>query len=393
MEVQSYISQSDTEFDTLKHQLKQAPLHLEVRERDDLFALMFSDASPKDSSLIRQCVGPIFDKASKTLCSYSLDLAHEILINQENPDWTDLNNMNLNSTKVTEYVEGIKLTVFFHKKWRIRTTRVIDAYHGYWCSPKSFATMFMETCKVLFPEIHAQIEGAHPEGPLSTQCSYVFVLSHPEHHCLQEILNPSLIHIATFDLQSFKYVSQDIGVPKQAYLKFSSVDALKENLQNSSTHHPGYILEGTDDAKWSRTRLVTLAYKRLQELRGNDPDLYRHYLNVRQSSNETLEQLIRLIPRFRAIQWYVESQIHELARAIHDLYIAFFVKRYARPHLDKTLFVTLMQLHNDYRASHVKRNRAIVYDHVSSLPAALLHRLLTNTRYGTYGDEPQGAYE
>lgn len=382
MEVQSFISNLDAEFDTMRQQLKQPPLYLEVRERDDLFSLMFSDASPKDSPLVRQCVGPIFEKNTKTLCSYSLDRADEIIIDQNNPDWTVLNDLDLNSTKIIEYTEGIKLTVYFHTKWRISTTRVIDAYHGYWSSPKSFATMFMETCKILFPCIYAQLQ-ENLSGPLSPQNSYVFVLCHPEHYCLKEVLEPSLLHIATFDLRNLTYVTHDVGVPKQTYLKFSSTNALKDNMQKSSALHSGYILEkNTDDSKRFRTRLVSMAHKKLQELRGNDPDLYRHYLNVRQSSNGSLEELLHFIPRFKGIQWYVESQIHELAHAIYDLYIAFFIKRYTRPHLDKTLFVTLMQLHNDYKASHVKRSRAIVYNHVSSLPAALLHRLLTHTSYG-----------
>ena len=158
MDIQSYLSTKftgDIGFDVMRRELKQAPLYLEVRERDDLFTLMFSDKSPKDHPATKQSVGPVFDKTTKILRGYGLDRTEEVVINPQDPIWGPLDKVDLNTDKVIQYVEGIKLTVFYYAgEWRISTTRVIDAFSSFWSSPKSFGTMFMETCALVYPQIH-----------------------------------------------------------------------------------------------------------------------------------------------------------------------------------------------------------------------------------------------
>lgn len=388
MELQSYISKigSGNDFQSLKDKLKQAPLHLEVRECDGLFALMFSKLSPKDHPLIRQCVGPIFDKKDRILRSYSLDLADELLIDNDDPDWSALENVDLRSSRVIQYTEGIKLTVFFHEKWRISTTRVIDAYRGYWSSSKSFATMFMETCELMFPQIHAQIsDNKLQDGPLSKHCSYIFLLSTPDHYCIRKVSSPSLMHLGTFDLQALAYVLHEVGVPKQKCIEFPTVEALKEKVQSLPALHAGYILERaeTELAKYPRLRIINKAYKNLQITHGNYSSPIKHYLDIRQMrNNKTIEEMLCILPQLKDIEKCIEYSIHELSRAIHDLYVAFFIRRYQRPVLNKTLFVTLMQLHDEYRSTNIRRSQVIVYRHISNLPAPILYQLLTLTGYG-----------
>ena len=381
MDIQSYLSTKftgDIGFDVMRRELKQAPLYLEVRERDDLFTLMFSDKSPKDHPATKQSVGPVFDKTTKILRGYGLDRTEEVVINPQDPIWGPLDKVDLNTDKVIQYVEGIKLTVFYYAgKWRISTTRVIDAFSSFWSSPKSFGTMFMETCALVYPQIHTQLAGDLSEGPLSTLHSYVFILSTPDHKFIKKVTKAALIHAATFCLDSKTYVAKDIGVPKQRYVTFSTLDALKQNVKNLPPLHPGYIIEGA-----SRLRIITSSYKGIQSLRGNNPDALKHYLEMRQHDDrEAFDELLHYYPEFGEIGTYVEAKVYELSLAIYELYSAFFIKRLERPQLDKTLFVTLMQLHSDYQRTSVKRTVMIVYHKVSSMPAALLHRLLTNTNY------------
>ena len=380
MDIQSYLSttfEGDIDFETVKREIKQAPLFLEVREREELFTLMFSDESPKDHPAVKQCVGPVFDKQTRILRGYGLDRTEELVINIENPCWGSLEKIDLNSDKVIQYVEGIKLTVYYYAdKWMISTTRVIDAFSSFWSSPKSFGTMFMEACEILYPHVHNQLLGNLSEGPLSALHSYVFILSTPDHKFVRKISKPNLIHAATFCLDTKVFISKDLGIPKQMYVKFPTLDAMKQNLKSLSCLHPGYIIEGT-----SRLRIITTAYKEIQALRGNTPDPFKHYLDVRQMEGKIYNDLLYYYPEFREISAYVEMKIKELSCAIYELYSAFFMKRIRRPHLDKTLFVTLMQLHSEYQRTGQKRTMTVVYKRISSMPAAFLHRLLTNTDY------------
>ena len=379
MNIQSYFDETfpkDIDFEAMKRELKQAPLYLEVRECDDLFTLMFSDESPKDHPAVNQCVGPVFDKKDKILRGYGLDRTEELVIDPRDPVWGSLDRVDLTTDRVIQYVEGIKLTVFHYSgKWRISTTRVIDAFKSFWSSSKSFGTMFMEACKMLHPQMHAQLKDGSKEGPLNEQQSYVFILSTPDHKFIKEVLKPALIHASTFCLNDKKYVTRDLGVPKQTTVTFPNLDVLKQKVNTLEPLHPGYIIEGS-----SRLRIITTEYKRIQGLRGNTPDPFRHYLDVRQGG-VAYEELLYYYPEFRNIGDYVEAKINELACAIYELYLAFFIKRLERPHLDKTLFVTLMQLHSDYHRTGIKRTKTIVYQRVSSMPAALLYRLLTNTEH------------
>ena len=381
MDIQSYISttfERDINFEVMKRELRQAPLYLEVRDCDDLFTLMFSDKSPKNDPAVRQSVGPVFDKKDKILRGYSLDRTEELVIDPLNPIWGPVENVDLKTDKVIQYAEGIKLTVYFYGgRWRVSTTRVIDGFASYWSSPKSFGTMFMETCELLYPRIHSQLSSDKCEGPLNKSYSYVFILSTPDHKFVRKISKPTLIHAATFCLENKVFISQDVGVPKQIYIKFSSLSAFQQNIKSLSSVHPGYIIEGD-----SRLRIMTTKYKSIQSLRGNNPDPFRHYLDARQHMDrKAFDDLFVFYPEFQEIGTYIEEKINELSCAIYELYLAFFIRRLRRPQLDKTLFVTLMQIHSDYQRTSVKRTLEIVYRHISSMPPALLHRLLTNTDY------------
>ena len=386
MDVQAYIAaKGDLSFEELKGDLRKAPLYLEVRDKDDLFTLMFSKDSPADHPVVRQSVGPVFDKAHRRLRAYALARTDEVVL--DGPDAAEpaaslpgfLQN-DWQAAKCVKYVEGTKVTVYCYQgKWRISTTRALDACQSFWGSQKSFGQMFLEACALLHPGLASQLSGQvqGSDGPLDTTASYVFILSTPEHRFIQAIKSPSILHVATFDLDALQYKAVDIGVPQQSIQPFATPEDFRRHIISSSEQEPtdaGFLVMHGE----RRVRVMARAYKYIQGLRGHTPNQVHHYLEMRQGDDYlAFHGLLYFYPEFGVVQVWVERAIHDLARLIHQLYVKFFIEHSARPHLDKTLFVTLMQVHAEYRRTHRKRTLPLIYSHLTVLPAPILLRLLT----------------
>lgn len=375
MEVRNLITTftaDGSSFAEVKRKLTESNLKLQVREDADLYNLMFSDDSPEES-IVEQCVGVVLSKDTHQIVGYSMEKTKEIVIS------TDVANQIAAESLAKEisdpfedlvfniYEEGVKLTVYHHNQtWRISTTRVIDAGKAFWTSPISFKDQFMEACWASAPRIADQISRNSLEGELICGRSYVFILVSPHNKSLSDVRNPKLIHVATVDLHSLLPVSQPLDVAGPTVVKFRDWVEVAETVKRQNYWMPGFVVTSPN----KRYKIFSQQYRHVKELGGNTPDMYRHYLEIRKCP-QSREQFRTFYPKYRSLAAAAEKQLWKLARLLHSLYIMYYVRKQRRPLMDKTLFVTLMQIHETYRQTGQKRTVDKVYEHVNGLSPTL----------------------
>ncbi len=362
-------------FEEVRCKLTGEPLHLQVREEGDLFSLMFSDSSPS-GPLVDECVGVIASKSLQDIVGFGMTKTIEVIIDPADDAVTNVSDAisePFESLSFYEYEEGVKLTVYFHEdQWRVSTTRVIDASKAFWTSPVSFRDQFLEACYQIAPDVAHQIETNRREGELTLGHSYSFILISPHNKSLSDVRRPKILHVFTVALDNMQAVDCTLTIPKPPVASFESWEQVISAMQNFNYWVPGYIVTGPTN----RYKLFTREYRRVKDLGGNTPDMFRHYLNIRQDTPEKKEDFYKYYPKYRSLAATVERLLWKLSRTLHNFYVMYYVRKEMRPLLDKTVFVTLMQVHEEYRQTGQKRTVEKIHEHVQGLSPTLQCLLL-----------------
>ncbi len=109
---------------------------------------------------------------------------------------------------------------------------------------------------------------------------------------------------------------------------------------------------------------------------GNTPDMRRHYLSIRQDGIAR-DDFIRYYPSYVEMTKQLENKLWKASHELHKLYVSYFIMHTPRHRLEKTVFVTLMQIHANYKSTRQKQTVQKVYDHVNNLPPGLQHILIS----------------
>ena len=367
-------------FEEKKAILEKSPYFLEIRDDDDLYTIMYSDLSPDQIqiSFMRNCVGTVLRKCDDEIVGYGFDKTMPIVVDMIKDD-TDINNRlqvlkdeNLESTTISLYEEGIKITVYFHnEKWMISTNRIIDASKAFWGSAKSFKTQFLEACRFMNKDLYLQLVEHPDQGPLKSGLSYAFIMFSPDQRSIINHQTYGLLHAATTKVPSVVTEEHEIGVPKPQRVILSSIAEVQKLLSSFEYWMPGIIVDGM-----RRYKIWTEQYALIKNIAGNTPDIRRHYLNIRRD-DALLKSFLKYYPGMREMSNEIENNFWKCAREMHRLYVAYFILHEPRNQMPKTAFVTLMQIHANYKQTRQKQTLQRVYAHINGLHTGLQYQLLS----------------
>ena len=369
---------SPASFDDKRLVLMAPPYNLEVREEGNLYTVMFSDTSPDSHSVpfMKNCVGIILEKETDKVVAYTFDRTKELSVDPHMQTSIAaaldvLSAEDAASCHIAPYVEGVKITLFHHNgKWSLATSRMIDAYKAYWAGNKSFGLHFQDVCRVLYPDLWKEIEGG-PAVKLDCGMCYTFILSVPEQKIVVPVSHPHIFHISTLRLGDLQTVSADLGVVAPERRAFATFDEMLASMASFSFWHPGYIIRGVAN----RYKVLTAQYRRAKDLLGDTPNTRRNFLQIRKDPH-LQQEFLTFYPEHVGLASDVEAEVKGVASLLHRLYVKHFVSHVPRPHYDKTLFITLMQIHGDYKLTGQKRTIAKILEHFEDLPAHVQYRLL-----------------
>ena len=316
---------------------------------------------------------------------------------------------------VEEFVEGTMINVFYHKPngqedgagWELATKSCVGAnivFHSVSRkkpetnetaetnetteTKKTFRRMFLECMN----------EANLDFGALQKDCSYSFVMQHPNNHIVRQISAPALYLIAVYKVDNETLVVEEqcrdehlaringsSATLVQLPLQFTDVrlSELKEMYTslNASYDFPGLMCR--ERSTGVRFKFRNPNYERIKNLHGSEPKLQFQYLSLRQQ--DKIKEYLKLHPEHSDAFQKFRDQLHAYTNQLFFNYIGCYVKK-ERPFTEYPAeFKThIFRLHEHYlkelreKKEHVTLGKTIAY--MNGLPPS--HQIYA-LNYGT----------
>jgi hypothetical protein len=266
----------------------------------------------------------------------------------------------LHEVKVTEFIDGTMINVFYHGGWRISTKSVVDADCRYYTDAPSFSEMFYEA----LAQSGVQLES------LEKALCYSFVLQHPKNRIVTPVSSPNLYLICAYKIVGHTVYEVENSSPFQRpqEFKFESYEALETALSEKSFEFQGFMLKSGR----LRGKLRNPRYNEVRELRGNTPCLKYHILTLRQAGK--CAQFSRFYPEHNQAVVHCDREVARIVNLFYTSYLDCFVKKQRRmAEFNKHVGYHIYQLHGSYlKTRPVPMHKNLVRHYVDSLAPAQL---------------------
>jgi hypothetical protein len=225
--------------------------------------------------------------------------------------------------------EGTLIRLFFHDKWYVSTHRKLNAFNSRWGSTKSFGEFFVDYIKD-----HGWTSIEHLTGCLDTNHVYFFLIRTNSETKI--VSNPTETNRSYFvgcmvDGKNFSLsCPHPLDFPTQKKLEFNNWEEVFSYVDNCDhTKQQGVIafLSSDSESKYpNQFKIVNPKYQLYSQVRGNEPNLFYRYLQVR--SNPVYSKLIyEIYPEHISTFILYENIIIKIAKNIHNAYISRFVNK------------------------------------------------------------------
>jgi hypothetical protein len=252
---------------------------------------------------------------------------------------------------ITEKIEGIAVNLFYDMRihsWEISTKTSIGGNYWYFANntnntnihyckkPSTFYDMFLDA---LIQPRNTPLNNIAWISQLPKNCSYSFVLQHPENQIVIPIKSPKLWMVAVYEIGDhyaiqipsveYKHWPSIVGIvgvvtfPKE--LKVDNyVDLLK--YISKYTNHPFRMNKGIhlwNERTGDRTVLKNPVYADLIELRRISPIVQYEYFCMKRIG--TLEEYIELCPYAKKMVNTMEHMYTDFIKTMHKCYLNVYV--------------------------------------------------------------------
>ena len=298
---------------------------------------------------------------------------------------------------VEEFVEGTMINVFYHKpngqeegaEWDLATKSCVGAnivFHSVGDAKKTepaaeptaepkktFRRMFLECMNAANLNFDA----------LQKDCSYSFVMQHPNNHIVRDISAPTLYLIAVFRadnealtveeqcrdehlarINAFANQCTSVQLPLQYDgIGLSELREMYTSL-NAPYDFPGLVCR--ERSTGERFKFRNPNYERIKNLHGSEPKLQFQYLSLRQQGK--VKEYLKLHPEHAVAFQKCRDQLHAYTDQLFANYIGCYVKK-ERPFTQyPSEFKTHMfRLHEQYlkelreKKEHITLGKTIAY--------------------------------
>ena len=305
---------------------------------------------------------------------------------------------------VDEFVEGTMINVFYHRPngqddgagWELATKSCVGAnivFHSVANKPepepetkeaaeptatkeptepkKTFRRMFLECMNASRLEFDA----------LQKDCSYSFVMQHPNNHIVRRINEPALYLIAVYKIDNENLVVEEQCRDEHlAKINESSATLVRLPLQftdvwlrqlqdiytslNAPYDFPGLVCR--ERSTGVRFKFRNPNYERIKNLHGSEPKLQFQYLSLRQQGKGKVNDYLNLYPEHAAAFQKSKDQLHAYTKQLFANYLGCYVKK-DRP-FPAEFKTHMFRLHEQYKEKreHITLEKTIAY--MNALP-------------------------
>jgi hypothetical protein len=332
---------------------------------------------------------------------------------------------------VEEFVEGTMINVFYHRPngqddgaaWELATRSCVGAnivFHSVANKPEPTQPTVIkeptETETIEAAEPTATTETTEPKEPKKTfrrmflecmaetnlefdalqkDCSYSFVMQHPNNHIVRRINEPALYLIAVYKIDNENLVVEEqcrdehlarinAAAMTSVRLPLPFADVGLSELQeiytslNAPYDFPGLVCR--ERSTGERFKFRNPNYERIKNLHGSDLKLQFQYLSLRQQGK--VKEYLNLYPEHAAAFQKSKDQLHDYTTQLFANYIGCYVKK-DRP-FPAEFIPHMARLHEQYlkelreKREHITLGKTIAY--MNALPPS--HQMYA-LNYGT----------
>jgi hypothetical protein len=349
--------------------------------------------------LVRECRGLIFDGDFNVVCPgfnkfYDNNTDKCFMSETEAEGYTpelDLNTPEFEQilaredANVTYAIDSSLVRLYHHDgRWRLATTRSIDASKTRWNSYRTFFQLFCEAAQSQMSPLDWK--------NLPQDRVYFLALIHPENRIVTPHTQAFLMHLTTFSKNSEsgewkEDLEHDLGISRPIPFKMLSEGEEPSRMSNEEFQkavseldwvYPGVVVRWTDESdSVQRTKLRNPAYERVARLRGERRSMVERYLELKTDADKqsVFEEFVKYYPEYKS----VEQTIENMARAIHQTYLDYHVHHTVRFVSDKRVWEIIQELHTRFLRTKEKTTLQLTRQHINSLPFPLLAELLTGS--------------
>lgn len=324
-------SKIDTKYDNLRSSLEKLSDKVTVLDKDDyldLFCYIHND----NSEIVSKCRGLIFHK-NKLIINSTYTKEYVLFKGEEGEnheceeqiksDIGDLKNYN-----IYDSYEGCLLRVFYFseegkEKWYISTHRKLDAYKSRWASKYTYGEIFEYVLKILY-----KIDIQTFFNSLDKNKQYIFLLLNNEDNRVVSCLDDNIYHIGTISNYIVNYsedlVLNGIIVPKPKQHQFDTYEQIFEYINDIDIKKLQGLVFLNKDGNSKNYKILNSKYKKLFDLRGNQPILNFRYVQIRMNK-QFVDLMYELYPDNESEFDECENIIYKIACNIYKSYVDRFI--------------------------------------------------------------------
>lgn len=308
---------------------------------------------------------------------------------------------------IEHFVEGTMINLFYNNnQWEIATKTTIGGNVSFFRKDKkgkSFRDMFFECIETC---------GISLETDFDINFNYSFVIQHPDNKIVNQFEQPNIVLVEMFQIKEDEVIgyyptsneedSSNEIILNEALQKIVNItqyinsniilnynSCKYKNLNQTDNHSHismGMIFRDTNN---NRLRIRNPKFEYIRKMRGNQPKLEFHYLELRK--NNQLQQYLSLFPEHMEIMQNYQNKIHNFTRQLYNNYVSCYIKK-EKPLLqyDKEFRQHMFNIHEYYKNTLRPNKKNIqlndVIGHINNLePKVLMYSI--NFKYRKSEDE------
>tara|TARA_B110000967_G_C18899459_1_gene573507 strand:- start:1353 stop:2753 length:1401 start_codon:yes stop_codon:yes gene_type:complete len=326
------------------------------------------------------------------------------------------------SVIVEEFIEGTMISLFYNPattKWEIATKSFVGANNHFFKSdgnPITFSKMFNDICESSGIDFHY----------MDKKLCYNFVFQHPDNRIVTVIQSQQLYLISLYEIEKDEEGGWNVFEHDKAnlYSHLSSINSnftipikmaccyMKSLPQEGYMHTPyttqapgsteiydhenasrlgynglcayftnnvppnimGVIVKNTVTGE--RTKIRNTQFEYIRNLRGNQPKLEYHYLELRK--NGKLQEFLQYYPEYSSKMYGYQQKLHTFTANLYNNYVSCYIKKQAPLYTFSNEYKTHM--YNVHRDVYIKElaprkqsmQKANIIQYVNDLPERLL---------------------
>lgn len=309
-----------------------------VSSQDELDQFCYVSCNKDEPDIVKQCRGVVFNKNNLISKNFSYTT------NYTEEDHEEISSLNLDLSLCKFYTsyEGCVIKMFyFNDKWFVSTNRKLDCFSSKWASKTSFGDFFVEALTYQFENNERLREnvpfekGLHNPIEVFSRCvldktkQYVFLLlNNSENRIVNESPeNPTVFHVGTFTNNNGEFVlsmDEDIYIPYPEEHTFKDLQEIYNYVYTIDYQKTqGIVIFAPNNVQY---KILNTEYKKLENVRGNEPSINYRYLQVRMD-NSKIESLKKLYPSHLPIFEEYENYLYDTAKFIYKSYVDRFINK------------------------------------------------------------------